>query len=60
MSAEILLPILRHLLQVLAGYLMAQGLLPEGGTELLIGAVLSLFSFVWWLVGALAKQKAAK
>lgn len=59
MSPEILLPILRHVLQLVAGYLMAQGFLPEGGTELLIGAGLSVFSFVWWLVGALKKKSGA-
>ncbi len=42
------LPLIRHLLQVGAGYLVAQGQLDVANAETLTGAVLGLVTVAWW------------
>lgn len=47
---DLILPILRHLLQALAGYLVGAGLISAELSIEVIGAGLSLATLIWWFV----------
>ncbi len=44
----VVLPALRHGLQVVAGYLVAQGQLDVANAETLTGGVLAIATVAWW------------
>lgn len=43
-------PILRHLLQLGAGALVARGMMDDGTATELVGALVSVISIVWMLI----------
>ncbi|MEX0971508.1 MAG: hypothetical protein WD046_13805 [Paracoccaceae bacterium] len=45
---DLILPILRHALQLLAGYLVGAGLMSADLSVEVIGAGLSLATLIWW------------
>jgi hypothetical protein len=49
MTLSLVIPILRQILQVIGGALIAKGVLDAGSSEALIGAALNLTTFGWWL-----------
>lgn len=48
MSSELFLPIVRHLLQAVAGALAARGYIDDSISEAIIGLGVSVFTLVWW------------
>lgn len=48
MHMAALMPVIRHLLQLLAGWMLAQGYLTDGMTESFVGLGLAAFSLAWW------------
>ena len=51
MDQALFLGLLRHVLQLLGGFLMARGYVDAGGMELVSGAVLSVGAAGWYLAG---------
>ena len=51
MDQALALGLLRHVLQVLGGAMIARGYVDSGGMELISGAVLSAATAAWYLAG---------
>ncbi len=49
MDIALLIPIIRQILQVVGGFLIARGWLNEGAADALIGVIVNGIVFVWWL-----------
>lgn len=50
--------VVRTAIQFAAGYMVSKGMLDSAGSELFIGAGMSVVAFVWWMVWN--KSQAAK
>lgn len=50
MNQSLALGVLRHIVQLGAGALVARGLLDDGSAELLTGAVVSLGTVGWYVI----------
>jgi len=48
MTIDILIPVLRQLLQILGGWLITQGYMDEGILDAFIGVFINGIAFVWW------------
>ena len=55
MDQALFLGLLRHVLQIAGGALIARGYVDSGGMELVSGAVLSVATAGWYLAGKRAK-----
>lgn len=49
MDIALLIPIIRQILQVVGGVLIARGWLDDGSAEALIGVIVNGIMFGWWL-----------
>jgi hypothetical protein len=49
MDIALFIPILRQILQVFGGYLIAHGVLDDGASDALIGLGVNGATFAWWL-----------
>ena len=49
MDIALLIPIIRQILQVIGGMLIARGWLDDGAADALIGVIVNGIVFVWWL-----------
>ncbi|QGA58122.1 hypothetical protein [Brucella sp. 2280] len=49
MDIALLIPIIRQILQVVGGMLIARGWLDDGAADALIGVIVNGIVFVWWL-----------
>lgn len=49
MDIALFIPIIRQILQVVGGFLIARGLLDDGAADALIGVIVNGIVFVWWL-----------
>ncbi len=49
MDIALLIPIIRQILQVVGGILIARGWLDDGAVDALIGVIVNGIVFVWWL-----------
>ncbi|MEN5103762.1 MULTISPECIES: Pam3-gp28 family putative phage holin [Brucella] len=49
MDIALLIPIIRQILQVVGGFLIARGWLDDGAADALIGVIVNGIVFVWWL-----------
>ncbi|MCO7727381.1 hypothetical protein NJB93_12330 [Brucella intermedia] len=49
MDIALLIPIIRQILQVIGGVLIARGWLDDGSAEALIGIIVNGIMFGWWL-----------
>lgn len=49
MDIALLIPIIRQILQVIGGVLIARGWLDDGSAEALIGIIVNSIMFGWWL-----------
>lgn len=50
MDIALLIPVIRQLLQVAGGFLIARGWLDDGSAEALIGIIVNAVVFIWWLI----------
>ena len=50
MEINLLLPLIRQILQAVGSYLIARGYLDTGAADALTGALVNGIVFVWWLV----------
>lgn len=50
MEINLLLPLIRQILQAVGSYLIARGYLDTGAADALTGLVVNGVVFVWWLV----------
>lgn len=50
MSYELLVPIIRHGLQALGGFLVAAGWLDESMSDTFIGLGINVGAFLWWAI----------
>ncbi|SCD24313.1 hypothetical protein [Brucella inopinata] len=50
MDITLLIPIIRQILQVAGGFLIARGWLDDGAADALIGIVVNAIVFGWWLI----------
>lgn len=57
MSSELFLPIVRHLLQAVAGALAARGYIDDSISEAIIGLGVSAFTLAWWGIEKAIKQR---
>ena len=46
----LIIPIIRQILQVVGGVLIARGWLDDGAADALIGVIMNGIVFVWWLI----------
>lgn len=49
MDISLFIPIIRQILQVIGGVLIARGWLDDGSAEALIGIIVNGIMFGWWL-----------
>lgn len=49
MDIALFIPIIRQILQVVGGFLIARGWLDDGAADALIGVIVNGIVFVWWL-----------
>jgi hypothetical protein len=61
MTINLLIPILRQILQVIGGMLVARGLLDSGASDAFVGVGMNAVTLVWWLYDRwrINKQNAA-
>lgn len=50
MDIALFVPVIRQFLQVIGGMLIARGWLDEGAADALIGIIVNLLVFIWWLM----------
>lgn len=50
MDIALLIPIIRQILQVAGGFLIARGWLDDGAADALIGIIVNAIVFGWWLI----------
>ncbi|PJR87878.1 hypothetical protein CN878_19505 [Ochrobactrum sp. 695/2009] len=50
MDIALLIPIIRQILQVVGGFLIARGWLDDGAADALIGVIVNAIVFGWWLM----------
>ncbi len=50
MDIALLIPVIRQILQIAGGFLIARGWLDDAGADALIGVVVNVIVFGWWLV----------
>lgn len=60
MTIDLFIPLLRQLLHIFGGYLIAQGYFDEGAAEALVGLGVNLFTLGWWLVDRYRINRANK
>lgn len=48
MNGASILPVVRHVAQFAAGYLVSSGIITASMTEMVVGVVVGVFSLVWW------------
>lgn len=48
MTIDVLIPVFRQVLQIIGGWLIAQGYLDEGILDAFIGVALNGIAFAWW------------
>lgn len=53
-----ILPVLRHVLQLVAGYFIASGHLDPESAEMWIGAGMSIGALVWYYLDSYRKRRA--
>lgn len=49
MDIALLIPVIRQILQIAGGFLIARGWLDDAGVDALIGIVVNVIVFGWWL-----------
>jgi len=49
MDIALLIPVIRQILQIAGGFLIARGWLDDAGADALIGIVVNVIVFGWWL-----------
>ncbi|PJT20081.1 hypothetical protein CN884_19330 [Ochrobactrum sp. 30A/1000/2015] len=49
MDIALLIPVIRQILQIAGGFLIARGWLDDGAVEALIGIIVNAIVFGWWL-----------
>ncbi|MBB5703621.1 hypothetical protein FHS76_003528 [Ochrobactrum daejeonense] len=49
MDIALLIPIIRQILQVIGGILIARGWLDDGAVDALIGIIVNGIVFIWWM-----------
>jgi hypothetical protein len=50
MTIDLFIPILRQLLHMVGGYMIAQGYFDEGATDAFVGLGINLATLIWWLI----------
>ena len=50
MDIALLIPVIRQILQIAGGFLIARGWLDDGAADALIGIVVNASVFGWWLI----------
>ncbi len=60
MDIALIIPVLRQLLQIIGGALIARGWLDDAGLDAMIGVVVNAAVFVWWLIDHYKAKKAAR
>ena len=50
MDIALLIPVIRQILQIAGGFLIARGLLDDGAADALFGIVVNAIVFGWWLI----------
>lgn len=50
MDIALLIPVIRQILQIAGGFLIARGWLDDGAADALIGIVVNAIVFGWWLI----------
>lgn len=50
MDITLLIPVIRQILQIAGGALIARGWLDDGAADALIGVIVNSIVFVWWLI----------
>ncbi|ELT50291.1 Pam3-gp28 family putative phage holin [Brucella intermedia] len=50
MDIALLVPVIRQILQIVGGFLIARGWLDEGAADALIGIIVNAVVFGWWLI----------
>lgn len=50
MDIALLIPVIRQVLQIAGGFLIARGWLDDGAADALIGIVVNAIVFGWWLI----------
>lgn len=48
MDTALIMPVIRHFMQLLAGYMLGWGFIREDMTEAVVGLGVSLFTLGWW------------
>lgn len=49
MDIALLIPVIRQILQIAGGFLIARGWLDDAGADALIGILVNVIVFAWWL-----------
>ncbi|CAB4327529.1 hypothetical protein [Brucella sp. 191011898] len=49
MDIALLIPVIRQILQIAGGFLIARGWLDDGAADALIGVIVNGIVFLWWL-----------
>lgn len=50
MTIDLLIPVLRQLLQIMGGIFIARGYLDQGAVDAFVGLGLNLATLIWWAV----------
>lgn len=50
MDIALLIPVIRQILQIAGGFLIARGWLDDGAADALIGIIVNAIVFGWWLI----------
>ncbi|EXL07434.1 hypothetical protein BG46_11065 [Brucella anthropi] len=50
MDIALLVPVIRQILQIVGGFLIARGWLDDGAADALIGIIVNAVVFGWWLI----------
>jgi hypothetical protein len=50
MTIDLFIPVLRQLVQILGGMLIARGVFDDGSAEAFVGLVVNLAVMIWWAV----------
>lgn len=50
MDIALLIPVIRQVLQIAGGFLIARGWLDDGAADALIGIIVNAIVFGWWLI----------
>jgi len=60
MTIDLFIPILRQLLHMAGGYLIALGYFDEGAADAFIGVGINLFTLGWWAIDRVRINRANK